>query len=141
MGDLRTAEKDRLFELIASGEAVRRIAEIMEISVRQVKWWYCKYLDMTPADRLRTVMRPDLVTNRMHRLMDDLKDIEQLDNAANVAADEKALAALLDMKKKIKERMAKDVAENAGAPTGAISPELQKEIDKYYREIMGEERT
>jgi hypothetical protein len=139
MSESKAAEKNGVFELIASGETVQSIAERMEISLQTVKRWCCRYFDMAPADRLRAIMRPDLVGNRMHRLMDDLKDIERIDAAVKCTTDEKTLAALLDVKRKIRERMMKDTADIPEGSTNGISPELQKEIDQYYREIVGEE--
>jgi CRISPR/Cas system CSM-associated protein Csm3 (group 7 of RAMP superfamily) len=76
------------------------------------------------------------VSNRLHRLMDDISDLTRID-ALLAEADKKDVVSLLDLKRKIKERMAKEHAPDSEGQPEPADEEVENEIDRYYEKIFG----
>jgi hypothetical protein len=76
--------------------------------VQRARNQYLEYLDLPLDKKLRITLLPEAVTNSAHRLADDILDIERI-NALLPTADAKTLISLLDMKRKIKERIRNQV--------------------------------
>jgi hypothetical protein len=138
MPRLTKSKKKTIYRMFARGETDEAIAAQMGITRQHVEFLYTLYLELPLPQKLRLAQSTEAATSRSHRLADDIRDIEHID-ALLGKVDEKTFISLLDIKRKIKERMMKDAADNAGNSTSDISPELQEEIDQYYREIVGEE--
>jgi hypothetical protein len=137
MRRLNKSKKETIYTMFAQGDSFERVAENTQISLQRVKNQYLRYLDLSLGEKLRMTLLLESVINRAHRLADDIKDIERIDSLLN-AADEKTLLSLLDIKRKIKDRMMKDsVSEPDGVPRKDDSG-LEDEINEYYRKIFGE---
>ncbi len=95
-----------------------------------------KYLALSMGEKLRLTLMTECVSNRLHRLMDDISDLNRID-ALLEGADEKTVVSLLDIKRKIKERMAKEYAPEADSQTDYMDEEVESEIDGCYEKIFG----
>jgi hypothetical protein len=129
-------ERKTVCRMFARGENCDRVAEAMDISLKRAEKQYLLYLDLPLSEKLSMTLLPELVTNRVHRLADDIKDIERID-ALLSAADEKTLVSLLDMKRKIKERMMKDWTFSSDASPNSADSDIEEEIAECYEKIMG----
>lgn len=106
----------------------------VSLSLKKAEQLYAEYLALPIGQKLELTLMPEHVADRTHRLIDDIADLTRLD-ALLSNADEKAAVALLDMKRKIKERMAKEqpaTAQNQGPTQEEID-----EIDRAYRKLFG----
>jgi len=136
MQKLNRTMKEEMCRRFAHGESVERVAEEMQIEAPQVKHVFLQYLALPIGEKLAMTMLPELVTNRVHRLADDIRDIQRID-ALVPEADIKTLVALLDMKRKIKERMLKDSA-SSGQPTPiGDDAEMDEVLAECYERVMG----
>lgn len=136
MQKLNPSLAKEMFIMFARGDSCDRVAETTQLSHRRVKKRYRQYLALPLGKKLRATLLPESVANRMHRLIDDIIDIERID-ALLPSADEKALVSLLDIKRKIKERMMKDVP-TPETLSGEGDPEINDEIAQYYNHIFGD---
>jgi len=83
------------------------------------------------------VLLHQLIINRAHRLADDIKDINRID-ALLADADVKTLIALLDLKRKLKERMMKDSASSSATSPTNDDAEIDDELlAECYERVMG----
>jgi hypothetical protein len=137
MRRLNKSKKETIYTMFAQGDSFERVAENTQISLQRVKNQYLRYLDLSLGEKLRMTLLLESIINRVHRLADDIKDIERIDSLLN-AADEKTLLSLLDIKRKIKDRMMKDSSSLPDAAPGAADGGLEDEINEYYRKIFGE---
>jgi len=127
--------------MVARGDKAEQVAAQTGISVRHAEKLYLDYLALPLSQKLRLSQLPEAAIARSHRLADDIRDLERIDALLD-KVEEKTLASLLDTKRKIKKRMAADIAETpAGAGNADMSSELEKEIDKYYKELVEEEKS
>jgi hypothetical protein len=128
--------KENMCRMFVRGECIERVADEMQLDLQQVKHEYLQYIDLPLADKLTMTMLPEILTNRMHRLIDDVNDIKRIDTLL-AAADEKTLVSLLDMKRKIKERMMKDWTFSSDASPNSADSDIEEEIAECYEKIMG----
>ena len=94
-----------------------------------------EYINLPIGEKLRLTLMAACVSNRLHRLMDDISDLRRVDDLLG-GESEKTLVLLLDIKRKIKERMAKEFATGAEDKTEAVDEEIDDEIEKYYEKIF-----
>jgi hypothetical protein len=134
---LNQSKKQTIYRMFARGENCERVAEAMNLSLHHMKNRYLQYLGLPLEKKMRLTLLPESVTNRAHRLADDIKDIERID-ALLPSADQKTLVSLLDIKRKIKERMMKDSLLTPDAPPGDADDALDNEIDECYKKIFGD---
>lgn len=133
---MRQIWKTHIFRLFARGMTPEQMAadgERSRIDTEVSEKLYAEYLALSLGEKLRVTLVPERVADRTHRLTDDIFDLARLD-ARLGGADEKTLVALLDMKRKIKERMAKEYAPSDGVPREA---EPEEEIERCYEKIFG----
>jgi hypothetical protein len=132
--------KENMCRMFVRGECIERVADEMQLDLQQVKHEYLQYIDLPLADKLTMTMLPEILTNRMHRLIDDVNDIKRIDTLL-AAADEKTLVSLLDMKRKIKDRMRRDSAssEEARMSDAAGNVEIEEQLAEVYEKILAEE--
>jgi hypothetical protein len=137
--------KKRAFRLFANGydpeSTVKLIADshepdgLPDIDLALVEKLFEEYVMLPVAEKLRLTLMTTSVSNRRHRLMDDIADLERIDNML-CNADEKMAISLLDLKRKIKERMAKESASEADQPESMKEGE-DGEIEEICAKILG----
>ena len=135
---LKKSQLQNIFRMFARGESCEDVAATMNISLRSAERHRMRYHDLSLAKKLRMTMLPECVTDRIHRLADDIKDIERID-ALLPNVEEKTLASLLDIKRKIKDRMMKDIVSSTGPSHDDADPELDAEIMECYQKILADE--
>jgi hypothetical protein len=136
MQKMTRATKEEMYRRFAYGESIERVAEEMQMEVQQVKYGYLHYFALPLSEKFNVTQLPELLTNRLHRLADDITDMRRID-ALLSSADEKTLVSLLDMKRKIKERMMKELISSRDAAPNNTDAELDEQIAECYEKIMG----
>jgi hypothetical protein len=135
MHKLPKSTKHSIYRMFARGEDLEQVAAAMEISLRRIEKQYLHYIGLPLGEKLRLTLLPESVTNRLHRLADDVRDIDLID-AMLPTPDGKKLASLLDIKRKIKERMMKDsLSAPDPAPTDSDIA-TDEEIFECYNKIF-----
>ncbi len=139
-------EKKRAFRLFAAGKTPEQVAREFEkspehpdggrITLLRAERLLEEYIELPIGEKLRLTLMTECVANRLHRLMDDIYDLRRVD-ALLADGNEKAVATLLDIKRKIKERMTKEFASSGEAQPEIAEDEIDSEIDKYYEKIFG----
>lgn len=139
-------EKKRVFRLFAAGKTPEQVVEEFEktpgrpagsrLTTSRAENLFEEYLALPIGEKLRLTLMTECVANRLHRLMDDISDLSRVD-ALLTGGDEKTIASLLDIKRKIKERMTKEFSTAAQEHPGPAEDEIDSEIDKYYEKIFG----
>ena len=104
----------------------------IRIGIEHVERLHAEYLALPRIEKLELILEAELFTERTYRVLDDIADIKRLDTLAD-NADEKKLVSLLDMKRKIKQRMAKEQPR----AHGSLEEEFDPEIAEYYEKICG----
>lgn len=143
---VRRSEKRRLFRLFAAGKTAEQAAETLNgsnnnpagarIDTSTAEKLLEEYLVLPLGEKLRLTLMADCVSNRLHRLVDDICDLTRIDTLL-AEADKKDLASLLDIKRKIKERMAKEHAPHSEEQPERPDEELEHETDRRYEKIFG----
>ena len=144
---INLTEKRRVFRLFAEGKTPEQVLEELEdapgspaaggVSRPQMEILFEEYIAMPIGEKLRLTLMTECVANRLHRLMDDISDLTRVD--ALLQGDvEKTITSLLDIKRKIKERMSKEFSPGAQERSGPANDEIDNEIDEYYERIFGE---
>jgi len=144
---LSQTEKRDIFRLFASGETPRQIVEFFNDSAerngtqetslqRKIDKLFEMYLSLPIAEKLQVTLMAECVSNRLHRLIDDIFDLKRVDALLD-EADEKSLISLLDIKRKIKERMAKEHAADADGHMKSDDETMQEEIDTAWERVFG----
>ena len=144
---IRLTEKKRMFRLFAEGKTPEQVFEELEdapgspaaggVSRPQMEILFEEYIAMPIGEKLRLTLMTECVANRLHRLMDDISDLTRVDALLQGGA-EKTITSLLDIKRKIKERMSKEFSPGAQERSGLANDEIDNEIDEYYERIFGE---
>jgi len=139
-------EKKRVFRLFAEGKTPEQVVEESEKSSRlsprsritasRAERLLEEYISLPIGEKLRLTLMTECVADRLHRLMDDISDLKRVD-ALLAGGNQKTVASLLDIKRKIKERMTKEFASQAGAQSPVADDDIDSEIDKYYEKIFG----
>ncbi len=139
-------EKKRVFRLFAEGKTPEQVVEESEKSSRlsprsritasRAERLLEEYISLPIGEKLRLTLMTECVADRLHRLMDDISDLKRVD-AFLADGNQKTVASLLDIKRKIKERMIKEFAPQAGAQSPVADDDIDSEIDKYYEKIFG----
>ena len=137
-------ERTQVFRLFAAGRTPEQVVEEFRrpsdkncrITLLHAEQLYEKYIELPLGEKLRLTLMTECVSNRVHRLMDDISDLRRVDTLLSGTC-EKTLVSLLDIKRKIKERMATEFA--AGAQTETDDESIDDEIDKHYEKIFGGE--
>jgi len=139
---MNESEKQRLFSLFARGmEPERAVEELgkedaggngISIRVEQVERLHAEYVALSRIEKLELILEAEPLSERIYRVLDDIADIKRLDTLAD-NADKGTLFSLLDMKRKIKQRMAKEQPRTRDAQEEKFDPE----IAEYYRKICG----
>ena len=109
----------------AGGQGIR-------IGVEHVERLHAEYLALPRIEKLELILEAEPFTERTYRVLDDIADIKRLDTLSD-NADKGTLVSLLDMKRKIKQRMAKEQP-SARAST---EEEFDPEIAEYYEKVCG----
>jgi hypothetical protein len=139
------AEKKRIFRMFASGKTPEQVVAELGLSpggddlmtLSRAETLYGKYITLPIGEKLKLTLMTECVSNRVHRLMDDICDLKHVDSRLS-DTNEKGLVSLLDIKRKIKDRMAKEfAAESPGSPDSDDEDEIDAEIEKYYEKIFG----
>ncbi len=111
------------------------------ISKSAIERLFLKYLDLPMRAKLRETMMVEQVANRLHRLMEDFADIMRIDEliAQTDKNDVKALVSLFDIKRKMRERMAKEEAPPSGAKgaTASADEDLEGGLDECRKRVFG----
>ena len=139
------SEKKHIFRLFARGKTPEQVVEELgnstdrptkpPITISRAERLLEEYINLPIGEKLRLTLMAECVSNRLHRLMDDISDLRRVDDLLG-GGSEKTLALLLDIKRKIKERMAKEFATGAEDKTEAVEEEIDDEVEKYYEEIV-----
>ena len=139
-------EKRHIFRLFASGKNPIQVSQISEdphqqdldihIDLSRAERLYEEYLELPMGEKLRLTLAAEYVSNRSHRLLDDIRDLSRVD-AVFDTADEKLLVSLLDIKRKIKERMAKEWDPQAETGSGLEDGVTDDEINEHYEIVFG----
>ncbi len=139
---LSQTEKRDIFRLFASGKTPRQVAELFVDSAefngtpktslqQKMDKLYEDYLSLPIAEKLRLTLMVEFVSNRLHRLIDDIFDLSRIDTLLD-EADKKSLVSLLDIKRKTKERMAKEQTVYPDSHTKPEDKALEDEIEKLF---------
>ncbi len=138
------ANKKRAFRLFAAGDTPERVVEEFEklreaggkplMTQARAETLYEEYLALPIGKKLRLTLMTENVSNRLHRLMDDISDLSLVDGLLS-ESDKKALALLLDIKRKIKERMSKEFTCGGETTSNPTDKEGGNEIDKFYEKV------
>ena len=147
MGRMKGPERKRIFRLFARGKTPEQVVELFGdprsnsahsgIDLARAERLLEEYLVLPMSEKLRATLMPECVSNRAHRLMDDIADLKLVDNALLSGADEKTLASLLDIKRKIKERMAKEYMLALEGSTEPEGENVNNEINECCKKITG----
>ncbi|UCD57372.1 MAG: hypothetical protein JSV16_16460 [Candidatus Hydrogenedentota bacterium] len=139
-------ERKRIFRLFARGLTPEQVIETLNNSMAQTirkpidtsraERLFEEYMELPIGEKLRLTLLAECVSNRPHRLMDDISDLRRID-ALLGEADEKTLVSLLDLKRKIRERMAKEYTPGLESQPNPDDDEIENEIDRYYEKIFG----
>jgi hypothetical protein len=142
---MEKSAKKRIFRLFARGNTPEQVVESLNdpaavtgeggATPPMVERLFHEYLSLSLGEKLRLTLMTECVADRLHRLMDDLSDLQSVD-ALLSEADEKALVSLLDVKRKIKERMAKESAQGSETRRESGEDATDHEIDEYYEKIF-----
>ena len=137
------SKKLRIFRLFAAGKSPEQISETLNdpaeatgrnsITPSIVEKLFREYFSLPLNEQLRLTLMPERVANRRHRLADDLSDLGRID-ALLGECDEKMLVSLLDLKRKIKERMAKEDQQSAESQEEPQHNETDQELRCLYDE-------
>jgi hypothetical protein len=142
------AEKKRVFRMFASGKTPEQVVAELGLSpggddlmtLSRVETLYGKYVTLPIGEKLKLTLMTECVSNRVHRLMDDICDLNHVDSRLS-GTNEKGLVSLLDIKRKIKDRMAKEFAteppDSNDSPNSDDEDEIDEEIERYYEKIFG----
>lgn len=136
--------KKRAFRLFAAGNTPESVVEEFEKLRRPGKRalmthacaekLYEEYLALPMGEKLRLTLMTENVANRLHRLMDDISDISLVDGLLT-ESDKKALALLLDIKRKIKERMSGEFISGGKPISNPKDGEENGRFRKFYDEM------
>ena len=139
------SKKKRIFRLFARGKTSEQVVEELgnstdqpskaPITMPRAERLLEEYINLPIGEKLRLTLMAECVSNRLHRLMDDISDLRRVDDLLG-GESEKTLVLLLDLKRQIKERMAKEFATGAEDKTEAVDEEIDDEIEKYYEKIF-----
>lgn len=141
-------DKKRIFRLFARGFSPEQAAGIFS-DLSEQDGCFCPdigacerlfeaYLLLPMGEKLRMTHMAGLVSNRLHRLMDDIADLQRLDILCE-NADRKTAVSLIDLKRKIKERMARDDKIEVDQAE-SYGEDIEREIERAYRDICGGSR-
>lgn len=144
MGSQKFCEKT-IFRLFAQGKGPEEAANILNeraereekapVTMKQVENKFELYAAMPIGKKLNLTGMTAHVTDRLHRLMDDVADMEFVELRL-ADAERKQIIELLDIKRKIKDRMAKDTAPNSDSPI-TDDEDTDIELAKYCKKIVG----
>jgi len=145
---INKTDKKRAFRMFAAGKTPEQIVEEFRepdasgkekrITQAQAEHLYMKYIELQIGEKLRLTLMTECVSDRLHRLMDDISDLRRVDMLLDDSS-EKVLGMLLDMKRKIKERMAKEFATGGRTGSGLSNEEINSGIDKICDQIYSRE--
>jgi hypothetical protein len=142
------SQKKRIFKAFAHGMTPEHLAEerigqqsadSQSLSPTLAETLYAEYLTLSIGEKLKLTTMPECVGNQTHRLIDDILDLGRIDALLD-DADEKSAVALLDMKRKIKERMAKELPatpKDQQPVENEFDDQLNQEIEQCYRKLFG----
>lgn len=135
------ATKKRAFRLFAAGNTPESVVEEFEKLRRPGKRalmthayaerLYEEYLALPMGKKLNLTLMPESVTNRLHRLIDDISDLSLVDGLLT-ESDKKALALLLDIKRKIKERMSGEFTDGGETASNPKAKAESKEVEEFW---------
>jgi hypothetical protein len=140
---MQKRERREIFRLFARGYAPEAVAEMLRDSrrgetqarptVMRVERLFQEYLLLSLGEKLQITLRAEHVSNRTHRLIDDISDLARIDTLL-AKADTKMSIPLLDLKRKIKERMATEFPHEAERVEDA--EEDADEIARLYERVF-----
>jgi hypothetical protein len=142
------SQKKEMFRQFASGMTPEQVLEAVREKTdgedsctddEQVEQLLVEYLTLPIVRKLKLTTMPECVGNQTHRLIDDILDLGRIDALLD-DADEKSAVALLDMKRKIKERMAKELPatpKDQQPVENEFDDQLNQEIEQCYRKLFG----
>jgi hypothetical protein len=144
--NISQTKKKQVFRLFAAGKTPEQVRDEFKnpldgssrMSLLHAEQLYEKYIALSIGEKLRLTLMTECVSNRVHRLMDDISDLTRVDTLL-AATSEKTLISLLDIKRKIKERMAKEFATGAQAESESDDDSIDNEVDENYEKIFGGE--
>lgn len=141
-------DKRKIFRFFAQGLSPTQAAEYFSdlpeqdtgssVSNMGFEKLFEEYLILPIREKLRMTHVVDFVSNRLHRLMDDIADLEPIDILLQ-KADEKTAISMLDLKRKIKERMAREDKMEVDQP-GPFDEDRASEIERAHQDIIGSSR-
>ncbi len=142
---MRDSERKRLFRLFAQGKTPEQVVGLFGgsasdsahsgVNLRRAEVLLEEYLLLPMSKKLRATLMPECVSNRAHRLMDDIADLKLVDEALLKKGDEKRLASLLDTKRKIKERMAKEFAAEGNGTAAGEENVPDSRLDEVHERV------
>jgi len=136
MNRLTSTQRKTIYTMFANGDSVEHVAETMNISIKRAQGEYLRYLQMPLEKKLRMTVLPMAVASLVHRLADDFKDMRRLDLLLQ-SADAKSSVALLEMKRKIKARMAREFPAPEGVASLPADAALKDEVAGVYAKLFG----
>ncbi|MBI5115771.1 hypothetical protein HZA56_04815 [Candidatus Poribacteria bacterium] len=159
-------QKRSILRLFAAGKSLEEVAEILNrsdahspdnqpgrkteaapaparkprarISMSRLEKFFEEYLAMPISEKQRQTLLAEQVSDRMHRLLDDIADLKRVDDALLEKSEEKTLIPLLDIKRKIKERMAKEDMPRAGgnSPSDSSQEAIRGAINECCERVL-----
>ncbi len=142
---MKPADKKRIFRLFATSEGRETLLDLIEggsgngeapaISRERAERLYSEYIELSLSEKLRQTLLPERVSDRWHRLVDDICDLKRIDMLLD-QVDEKGVVSLLDMKRKIKERMAKEFAEGSQDESRQAGEGVKEDISDVAGKIL-----
>ncbi|RJP64275.1 MAG: hypothetical protein C4532_19455 [Candidatus Abyssobacteria bacterium SURF_17] len=141
MGD---ADRKRVFRLFAMGMTPEQVVETLqssppasgEVRISKAEELLQTYLALPIGEKLQLTLLPEWVSNRTHRLIDDIADLKRVD-ALLATTDDKKLVSLLDIKRRIKERMAKECSTGDGSEPHITDSDIENEINRIHEKVCG----
>ena len=124
MRRLSPSKRKTIYRMFARGDNAEQVAATKGITSQHAESLYLAYLNLPFADKLRLGQPTDSAAVSSNRLADDIKDLERIDLVIQTA-DKKELASLLDIKRKIKERMMKELLSEPAASSARASNEAE----------------
>ena len=143
---LKTNARDRkrIFRLFARGFLPEHVAELFagsperggnsHITLAQVERLFEDYLMLPVWEKLRLTLIPESALHGLNRLIDDICDLKRLDDALD-RTDHGMMVSLLDLKRKIKERMVKECSLGVDQSSG-LTDMNDDEFDRLCEEIF-----
>jgi hypothetical protein len=131
--------------LFARGWSPEQVAEVFAelpdgrgesgITTTHIERHFEDYLMLSVWEKLCLAPVANSASSQLHRLIDDISDLRRIDERLD-RTDDSTMVSLLDLKRKIKERMMKECSLGARQST-AVMDVSDDEFYRIYEEVFG----